>query len=75
VPAEITPAYTKRREQLRQWRLTIPLDCFDEIRRKFTRTGIELFGYVVTFADDYTDAEIDRSFQCAKSLGVGVIGR
>ena len=74
MPAEITPAYVQRREELRQWRLTTPLDRFGEIRRKFTRAGIELFGYVVTFADDYTDAEIDRSFQCAKSLGVEVIG-
>lgn len=74
VPVEITSAYVKRREELRQWRLTTPLDRFEEIRRKFTRARIDLFGYVVTFADDYTDAEIVRSFQFAKSLGVGVIG-
>ena len=28
----------------------------------------------MTFADDHTDEEIDRTFQAAKALGVGVIG-
>jgi sugar phosphate isomerase/epimerase len=74
VPATITPEYTKRREELRQWRLTTPLSRFAEIRQKFQTAGIELFGYVVTFSDDFTDAEIDRSFQLARALGVGVIG-
>ena len=74
VPATITPEYTKRREELRQWRLTTPFARFEEIRQKFARADIRLFGYVVTFSDDFTDAEIDRSFQCAKALGVGVIG-
>jgi sugar phosphate isomerase/epimerase len=74
VPAAITPEYTKRRDELRQWRLNTPLARFEEIRGKFTRAGIDLFGYVVTFSDDFTDAEIDRSFQFARALGVGVIG-
>ena len=74
VPATITPEYTKRREELRQWRLTVPLARFEAIRRKFTAAGIDLFGYVVTFSDDFTDGEIDRSFQFARALGVGVIG-
>jgi sugar phosphate isomerase/epimerase len=74
VPAAITPEYVERRETLRRWRLTTPLARFEEIRRIFTRGGIDLFGYVVTFSDDFTDAEIDRSFQFARALGVGVIG-
>ncbi|HEX2459048.1 MAG TPA: sugar phosphate isomerase/epimerase [Vicinamibacterales bacterium] len=74
VPATITPEYTKRREELRQWRLTTPLARFTEIRGKFQQAGIDVFGYVVTFSDDFTDAEIDRSFQIARTLGVGVIG-
>lgn len=74
VPPTITPEYTKRREELRQWRLTTPLARFTEIRRKFEQAGIQIFGYVVTFSDDFTDAEIDRSFQLARTLGAGVIG-
>jgi sugar phosphate isomerase/epimerase len=74
VPTTIMPEYTKRREELRQWRLNAPMPRFEEIRGKFTRAGVDLFGYVVTFSDDFTDAEIDRSFQFARALGVGVIG-
>ena len=67
VPAAITPDYLKRREELRRWRLTTPLARFEEIRQKFAGAGIDLFGYVVTFSDDFTDAEIDRSFQFARA--------
>jgi sugar phosphate isomerase/epimerase len=74
VPAAVTPEYLERRAVLRQWRLSTPISRFEEIRRIFTRGGIELFGYVVTFSDDFTDDEIDRSFQFARALGVGVIG-
>ena len=74
MPAAITPEYTRRREELRQWRSTAPLARFEEIRRKFNRAGVELFGYVVTFSDDFTDREIERAFQFAQALGVGVIG-
>jgi hypothetical protein len=74
VPAAITPEYVKRRGELRQWRLTAPLARFEEVRAKFARARMNLFGYVVTFSDDFTDTEIDRSFQFAQALGVGVIG-
>lgn len=74
VPATLTPEYTKRREELRQWRMTTPLSRFEEIRRKFQSANVALFGYVVTFSDDFTDGEIDRAFQFARALGVGVIG-
>jgi sugar phosphate isomerase/epimerase len=74
VPPTITPEYVERRAALRQWRLTTPLSRFEEIRRTFDRGGIDLFGYVVTFSDDFTEAEIDRAFQFARALGVGVMG-
>jgi sugar phosphate isomerase/epimerase len=73
-PAISTPEYTKRREELRQWRLSVPLDRFKEIRGRFDKAGIDVFGYVVTFSDDFTDEEIDRTFQLTKALGASVIG-
>lgn len=74
IPATITPEYTKRREELRQWRLTVPMDRFKEIRAKFDKAGIALMGYVMTFSEDFTDQEIDRTFLAAKTLGVKIIG-
>jgi len=74
IPAPITPEYTKRRGELRQWRLTAPMDRFKEIKSKFDKAGIELMGYVMTFSEDFTDEEIDRTFLAAKTLGVKIIG-
>ena len=74
IPATITPDYTRRREELRQWRLTAPMDRFREIKGKFDKAGIELMGYVMTFSEDFTDEEIDCTFQAAKTLGVKIIG-
>ena len=62
-----------RREALRKWRLTVPLDDFKEVRAKFDRAGITLTAYNLSFRDDFTDEEINRGFEMAKALGVNVI--
>jgi sugar phosphate isomerase/epimerase len=69
-----TPAAgVSRRVQLREWRLTVPLDFFKEIRRKFDQAGITLTAYNLSFRDDFTDEEVARGFDMAKALGVDVI--
>jgi len=69
-----TPENRKMREELRQWRLTSPLARFKEIRKKFDDAGINLFAYVMTFAEDFPDEEIDAVFKQAQALGVNIIG-
>src|SRR5581483_9206377 len=59
MPANITPEYTKRRDELRQWRLTVPMARFTEIKKKWNAAGVDLMGYVMTFSEDFTDEEID----------------
>jgi sugar phosphate isomerase/epimerase len=61
------------REELRKWRLETPLDHFNAVRAKFDKAGIELYAYNLSFRDDFTDAEMDRGFEMAKALGVGII--
>ena len=61
------------RQALRQWRLETPVDPFKAVRKKFENAGISLFAYTVNFRDDYTDDEIDKSFEQAKGLGVNLI--
>jgi sugar phosphate isomerase/epimerase len=70
VAASITPEYRETREALRQWRLTTPLDLFKGIRAKFDAAGVELFSYVMTIGDDFTDPEIDAVFKQMQALGV-----
>src|SRR5437870_8137347 len=61
------------REELRKWRLETPLDHFKAVRAKFDQAGIGLYAYNLSFRDDFTDAEMDRGFEMAKALGVGII--
>jgi sugar phosphate isomerase/epimerase len=74
MPVPVTPEYLANRRKLREWRITVPMNRFREIRTKFANAGISLFSYVVTFVDDHTDEEIERTFEAAKTLGVRVIG-
>jgi len=62
-----------KRDALRQWRLTVPMDFFKEIRRKFDAAGVTLTAYNLSFGSDFTDDEIARGFEMARALGVDVI--
>jgi sugar phosphate isomerase/epimerase len=71
-PARVAAREAERTE-LRKWRLTVPLDYFKGIRQKFNDAGISLYAYNLSFNDSFTDEEIDRGFEMAKALGVGII--
>ena len=51
----------------RQWRATAPLSYFEEIRAKFNRAGIDIWGYSGTTGN--TDEEIERTFAIARAMG------
>jgi sugar phosphate isomerase/epimerase len=70
VPETIPTGYNEARDTLRQWRLTTPLDRFHEIRRKFDAAGLDLYSYVMTIGDDFTDPEIDAVFRHMEALKV-----
>ncbi len=61
------------REEMRKWRLSVSLDEFRGARKKFDAAGVNLYAYNLSFRDDFTDEEIDRGFEMAKALGVGLI--
>ncbi len=61
------------REALRQWRLTVPLSYFHEIRQKFRRAGVSVYAYSPNMRDDYTDAELAREFEFTQGLGTDII--
>lgn len=70
VPATLPEGYLEARDGLRQWRLNAPLDRFRQIRKKFDAAGVDLFSYVMTIGDDFTDAEIDAVYRHMQALGV-----
>ncbi len=66
-------AMKKQQEETRQWRLTVPMDHFTGVRKKFDAAGIKLQAYNYSFNDNFTDPEIERGFVMAQALGVKVI--
>ncbi len=70
MPNTITPEYTAERDKLREWRLNAPTDRFREIRKKFDDAGLDLFSYVMTIGDDFTEPEIDAVFRQMQALSV-----
>jgi len=66
-------ARAKAREDLRQWRLTVSMDHFKSVRKKFDDAGLNIHAYNYSFNEDFTDDEIDRGFDMAKALGVNII--
>lgn len=71
-PANVTPEYTRTREALRQWRLDTPPEFFAAIRKKFDDAGLNLFSWVMTIGDDFTEPEIDAVFRQMQALKVSV---
>jgi len=61
------------RAELRQWRLSVSLDQFRALGKKFRDAGVKLYAYNYSFKDDFTDPEIERGFLMAKALGAKVI--
>jgi sugar phosphate isomerase/epimerase len=61
------------RDALRKWRLSVSMDEFKAVRKKFDDAGINIHAFNLSFRDDFTDEEIDRGFEMAKTLGVKTI--
>lgn len=66
--AEFAKAMDDAREAQRQWRLSLPMSKYEEMRKKFNNAGIEV--YISKFApSSWSDEEIDYAFNAAKTLG------
>ena len=61
------------REALRQWRLSTPMDHFAAVRRKFEEAGVTIHSCTMNYSGDFTDDEIDKTFDQAKALGTNII--
>jgi sugar phosphate isomerase/epimerase len=68
-----SPEMKQAREDLRKWRTSTPIGHFRAIRKKFDDAGIDVYAYTMNYRDDFTDDEIDATFEQAKGLGVKAI--
>jgi sugar phosphate isomerase/epimerase len=61
------------RDAIRAWRLETPLDHFRAVKGRFDAAGISIYAYNYSPNKSYTDAEIDRGFEMAKTLGAEIL--
>ena len=69
-----TPEMKQAREEMRRWRITTPMSYWQGIRKRFDAAGVELLAYSLTLADDFTDEELDKTFQAVRAMGVSQLG-
>ena len=62
-----------RNEDFRKWRLSVSMDKFKDVRKKFDTAGIDLRLLCFNMNEAITDDEIEYAFQMAKALGVKAI--
>ena len=66
--ADFAKANDEAREAQRKWRLSLPMERYTDMRRKFNSAGINV--YITKFApSSWSDAEIDYAYNAAKVLG------
>ncbi|NSW93458.1 MAG: sugar phosphate isomerase/epimerase [Bacteroidales bacterium] len=66
--AEFEAATRKARETQRQWRLSLPMQRYADMRKKFNDAGINI--HIAKFAPaTWSDEEIDYAFRATKVLG------
>ena len=64
-------AQSEARRKLGDWRLSVSLDYFRGIRRKFEYAGIEIFGYGASPIGG--DEELHRTFEIAQAVGASAV--
>jgi sugar phosphate isomerase/epimerase len=69
----IVAAREKARNDLRDWRLSVSMDHFKGLKKKFDDAGIHIYAYNYSFNNGFTDDEIERGFEFAKALGAHCI--
>jgi sugar phosphate isomerase/epimerase len=66
--AEEYAGLPKNRGEQKDWRLSVSMDKYKELRKKFSKAGIKI--PIVKFAPSkWSDEEIDYTFRAAKALG------
>ena len=71
--AEQLAAYKAAAEELRKWRLSLPMSKAKDLRKKYEEGGVAIEIVKFDGLADLTDPELDYSFALAKALGARAI--
>jgi sugar phosphate isomerase/epimerase len=67
------PGQGRGGQDLRKWRLSVSMDKFKDVRKKFDTAGINLQVLCFDMPEAITDEEIDYAFRMAKALGAAAL--
>jgi sugar phosphate isomerase/epimerase len=66
--ADLAKTAGSLKEEQRKWRLSLPMERYADMRKKFNKAGIDV--YIAKFAPSaWSDEEIDYAYNAAKVLG------
>jgi sugar phosphate isomerase/epimerase len=65
----VSPEQAAALEALRQWHLTVPLDYYAAIRKKFADDGLEINSFDATLGNTTADEDLNRACEVTKALG------
>ena len=60
-------------DALTKWRLAVPMEKFQALRRQYTDAGVSIYGFKLALTDTMSDAEYDYTFTVAKALGASQV--
>ena len=69
----VSPEQAAAIEALRQWHLTVSLDYYTAIRKKFSDAGLEIYTYEPSLGTNASDEDINKAFEVTKALGAHVL--
>jgi sugar phosphate isomerase/epimerase len=65
----MSPEQAAAVEALHQWHLTVPLDYYSGIRKKFTDAGLQINSYDASLGANTSDEDLNRACEATKTLG------
>jgi sugar phosphate isomerase/epimerase len=71
--APLSPEQAAAAESLHQWHLTVSLDYYSAIRKKFSDAGLEIHTYEPSLGTAVSDEDLNRACEVTKALGAPVM--
>lgn len=70
--AEVDAQMKAFRQEMAKWRLSAPMEKFEQVRKMFNQAGVQIYAFKPdTFGMQSTDAEIEYGLRAAKLVGAG----
>ena len=60
-------------ESLNQWRLSVPMSKYDDLRKMYNEAGVSIYAFKITLNMKMVDGVFDYAFKAAKACGANQI--